>query len=168
MRPRLLGLADGSGDGTGNGAEPGVTAVLGTGPRVAGTDLRTQPVAPDTLAGKLRFVDEAVAEVQAPGVPPVDGAPGGTLNGFKVLSDVLNSLALLGFGVDNPVEDHCFVPSASAVSIRDVTADTLHVPVNGLPAEESDFHDFTLAERNGPHTVITEAHARWLLDHITY
>ncbi|MCD0452059.1 alpha/beta hydrolase [Actinocorallia sp. API 0066] len=166
--PRVIGLADGTGDGTGNGADAGLTALVGTGQRITGTDLRTQPSPPDTLAGKLRLLSDDVVEAQAPGVPPVDGAPGGTLAGFGILADALNQLAGLGLGVDDPVPAHCFVPSASAVSIRDITAANLYVAVNDLDPGESDFDDYVLAPRNNPHTRVTRGHAEWLLDRLPH
>lgn len=167
--PRLIGIADGIGNGTGNGVEPGETALLGTGDLISGTDLRTQPTPPDTLAAKLRVLTPDVAEVQAPGVPCVDGAPGGTLPGFKILADVLNAIAAgtgLGLGVDNPIPAHCFVPSISAVSIRDITEGTLRTDIDALPPDESDFDDFLCAEANHGHTMITEEAATWFLDRL--
>ncbi|GAA0969144.1 hypothetical protein [Actinocorallia libanotica] len=164
--PRLLGIADGAGDGTGNGIAAGATAVLGTGATISGTDLRTQPKAPDTLAARLR-VGGDVEEVHAPDVPPVDGAPGGTMNGFEVLADVLNSLpAEYGMAVDNPIAGHCFVPSISSTAIRDITEKDLYLDIDSLSPDESDLDDFLCASTNGGHTEITEEAAYWLIDRL--
>ncbi|MCK2215407.1 hypothetical protein MF672_016655 [Actinomadura sp. ATCC 31491] len=167
--PRLLAVADGTGDGSGNGVEAGEAALLGTGDLIAGTELRTQPIAPDTLVAKLRVLTPDVAEVQAPGVPPVDGAPGGTLPGFAILADALNAIAEatgLGLDVDNPDPAHCFVPSISAVSVRDLTEADLHLDIDALDPDESDFDDFLCAGTNHGHTEITEEAATWLLDRL--
>jgi hypothetical protein len=162
--PRLLGVADGVGNGHGDGTGTGETAVRGTGLFISGTDLRTQPKAPDSLAAKMRVVTPGVVEVQAPGVPTVDGAPGGTLNGFKILADTLNGL--VGLGADNPIADHCFVPSISAVSVRDITDENLYTDIDSLPPDQSDLDDFLLSDGNGAHTEITEPLATWLLDRL--
>ncbi|HEX4812302.1 MAG TPA: hypothetical protein VFV66_06065 [Nonomuraea sp.] len=171
--PRLLAIADGTGNGAGNGAgngiEAGETALLGTGDLITGTELRTQPIAPDTLAAKLRVLTPDVAEVQAPGVPPVDGAPGGTLTGYKIVADVLNAIAEAtgyGLGVDNPIPGHCFVPSISAVSVRDITQADLYTDIDALPPDDSDFDDFLCSSINNGHTQITEEGATWLLDRL--
>jgi hypothetical protein len=166
--PRLIGVADGAGSGQGNGAAAGTTAVLGTGSLISDTDLRTQPKAPDILAATLRFLTPGTAKVQAPDVPAADGAPGGTLDGFKILADTLNALAGIGFDirVDNPVASHCFVPSVSAVSVRDVTDENLYTDIYRLAPDESDLDEFLLSDDNGPHTQISEPLASWLLDRL--
>ncbi|MEV4398914.1 hypothetical protein [Nonomuraea sp. NPDC049607] len=167
--PRLLAVADGAGNGAGNGTGAGESALLGTGDLITGTDLRTQPKAPETLAGLLRLLTPDVIEVQAPGVPCVDGAPGGILTGFKILADALNAIAEatgLGLDVDNPIAGHCFVPSISAVSVRDITDAELYTDIDALSPDESDFDDFLCAGDNRGHTEITEEAATWLLDRL--
>ncbi|MER6578431.1 hypothetical protein [Nonomuraea sp. NPDC001023] len=167
--PRLLAVADGAGNGAGNGTGAGESALLGTGDLISGTDLRTQPKAPETLAARLRLLTPDVIEVQAPGVPCVDGAPGGILDGFKILADALNAIAEatgLGLDVDNPIAGHCFVPSISAVSVRDVTETHLYTDIDALSPDESDFDDFLCANDNHGHTEITEEGATWLLDRL--
>ncbi|MEU5867092.1 hypothetical protein ABZ815_38370 [Nonomuraea sp. NPDC047529] len=167
--PRLLAVADGAGNGAGNGTGAGESALLGTGDLITGTDLRTQPKAPETLAARLRVLTPDVIEVQAPGVPCVDGAPGGILAGFKILADALNAIAEatgLGLDVDNAIAGHCFVPSISAVSVRDVTEAELYTDIDALSPDESDFDDFLCAGDNRGHTEITEEGAGWLLDRL--
>jgi len=166
--PRLIGVADGAGNGHGNGTGPGVTAVRGAGRLITDTDLRTQPKTPDILAATLRFLTPDIAKVQAPGVPRADGAPGGTLDGFKLLADTLNAIAGIGIDirVDNPVASHCFVPSVSAVSVRDVSDDNLYTDIGSLSPEQSDLDDFLLSDGNEPHTQISEPLATWLLDRL--
>ncbi|MHB6909076.1 lipase family protein [Streptomyces sp. DB-54] len=166
--PRLLALSNGPGDGSGNGIRPGVEAVVGKGHAVYGTELRTQSEGDDELVAKLRVVTVPTREVRTSGLPDIDGAPGGTLDGFGILADELDKLApILGFAVENPVRAHCFVPAVSAVAVREPGnhAD-LYLPIDELAPDESPLDDFVLASRNEEHTLITEELSSWLLDRL--
>ncbi|KUL35110.1 hypothetical protein ADL22_28455 [Streptomyces sp. NRRL F-4489] len=167
-RPRLLALANGPGDGSGNGIRPGVPAVIGKGLAVAGTELLTQSEGDARLVARLRVVTPPPAkEVRTDHLPAFDGAPGGTLEGFGILADTLNKLVLLGYGVENPVREHCFVPAVSAVAIREPdTAADLYAAIDELPPEESPLDEFVLASQNEGHTLITEELSTWLLDRL--
>jgi hypothetical protein len=162
--PRLLGVANGVGNGTGNGIEASRTAVLGKALSVlSGTDLRTMPAAPDDLAAILKLINRK--EVRFSGLPAVDGAPGGTMDSFKILADVLNGIKFPPMGVDNPIQGHCFVPAVSAVDIRDFdTNDDLYTNIDDLNPEDSRLDDFQLASQNEPHANVTEELCTWLLD----
>lgn len=113
------------GDGSGNGIRPGVEAVVGKGLAVSGTELRTQSEGDDPLVAKFRVVTVPTREVRTSGLPDIDGAPGGALGGFGVLAGEFNKLAPgLGFAVENPIREHCFVehcfvPAVSAVAVRE-------------------------------------------------
>ncbi|PNE35968.1 hypothetical protein [Streptomyces noursei] len=103
--------------------------------------------------------------VRTSGLPDIDGAPGGTLEGFGILADPLNELKpLYGFAVDNPIREHCFVPAVSGVAVREPAdhAD-LCTPIYGLPPTESPLDDFVLASQNEEHTLIIEELSTWLL-----
>ncbi|MCZ1017447.1 hypothetical protein O1M07_25375 [Streptomyces albulus] len=166
--PRLLALANGPGDGSGNGIRPGGEAVIGRGHAVTGTELRTQSEGDEALVARLRVVTVPTREVRTSGLPDIDGAPGGTLEGFGILADALNELKpLYGFAVDNPIREHCFVPAVSAVAVREPAhhAD-LYTPIDGLPPTESPLDDFVLASRSEEHTLITEELSAWLLDRL--
>jgi hypothetical protein len=160
--PRLLAVANGLGDGTGNGIDTGKTAVSGKVlSAVSGTDLRTMPAAPDDLAAILKLIKRK--EVLVPSLPAVDGAPGGTLDSFKILADVLNGIPLMG--VENPIEEHCFVPAVSAVDLRDLdTNDDLYSNIDTLDPTDSGVDEYRLASHNEPHTKVTEELCTWLLD----
>jgi hypothetical protein len=162
-RPRLLAVANGVGTGIGNGIDTGKTAVLGKAiSLVSGTDLRTMPAAPDNLAAILKLITSK--EVQDSG-PAIDGAPGGTLDSFKILADVLNDIKFPPMGVDNPIEEHCFVPAVSAVDIRDLdTNDDLYTNIGALDSNDSGVDEYRLASHNEPHTKVTEELCTWLLD----
>lgn len=163
--PRLIGVANGVGTGVGNGIKPGQTAVKGKGLGIVGTDLRTMPAAPDSLAATLRVITPQKPEVQAPALPDIDGAPGGMLDSFKILADALNKV--IGLGVENPIKDHCFVPSVSGVAMRGLdTHEDLYANIDGMSPDESLLDDFLCASQNEPHTKITEELCTWLMDRL--
>ncbi|GLX00571.1 hypothetical protein [Microtetraspora sp. NBRC 16547] len=165
--PRLIGVANGVGSGKGNGVKPGKTAMRGTGLAVTGTDLRAQSTGTDSLVATLRVVTLQRPDIHATGMPDIDGAPGGTLEGFGILADELNKLTHLGMAVDNPIRSHCFVPAVSAVAIRDIaTHDDLYVDINRLSPDDSELDDFKLASKNEGHTTITEELSSWIIDRL--
>lgn len=165
--PRLIGVGNGVGSGTGNGIKPGLTAVRGKGLAVIGTDLRTQPTGTDSLVAAMRVLTVQKPDVHAPGLPDIDGAPGGTLAGFGILADELNKLAILGMGVEDPIRSHCFVPAVSAVAVRDLdTHDDLYVDIDGLSAGDSELDEFMLASHNEEHTKITDELCTWIMDRL--
>lgn len=164
-RPRTIGVANGVGTGTGNGIRPGVDAVRGKGLGITGTDLNTQSAGDEQLVATLRVITLRKPDIKTSGLPEFDGAPGGTLEGFGILADTLNTIA--GLGVDVPVRKHCFVPAVSAVAIRDVTTqDDLYADIGSLAAEDSELDEFKVASHNEPHTHITEELSTWILDRL--
>lgn len=166
--PRLIALSNGPVSGAGNGVAPDVEAVKGKGLAVTGTELRTQPEGDDQLAAKLRVVTLPTREVRTSELPDIDGAPGGTLPGFGILATALNALpAWLGFKVDNPVREHCFVPAVSAVSLREpTTREDLYTPISDEELEETPFHAVRFASQSEMHTLVTEELAMWFLDQL--
>ncbi|WP_181794030.1 hypothetical protein [Streptomyces sp. WELS2] len=166
FRPKRIAVANGPGTGAGNGVTPGVEAVTGKGLAVTGTELRTQPAGDDQLVAKLRVVTTPTREIRADGLPDIDGAPGGTLHGFGILADALNEIP--GFGVVNPVREHCFVPTVSAIGLREpATHDDLYTPIDDEEVrEKSPFHDVKLASQSEAHTLITEELATWFLEQL--
>lgn len=165
---RLIALANGPDTGAGNGVEPGVEAVIGKGLAVTGTELRTQAEGDNQLAAKLRVVTLPSREIRTSELPDIDGAPGGTLPGFGILADALNGLpSWLGFKVENPVREHCFVPAVSAISLREPTThDDLHTPISDEELEETPFHDVKLSSQSEMHTLVTEELSTWFLDQL--
>ncbi|MFD9735738.1 esterase/lipase family protein [Umezawaea sp. NPDC059074] len=162
---RLVALANGPGGGEGNGVAPGAAALTGKGLGVTGTALYTQAEGEDQLVAKLRVVTVPTREIRTGGLPDIDGAPGGTLHGFGILADALNEV--VGFGVDNPVREHCFVPTVSAVALREpATHDDLYTPISVQDLEQTPFHAVKLASQNDTHTLITEELSTWFLDQL--
>ena len=167
-RPRRVGVANGVADGTGTDARAGELALEGKGLSVLGTKLYAQAPGAGELVAQLRVVTLKDNEVRASGLPSVDGAPGGSLEGFGILADGLNALAPdLGFKTDVRIRSHCFVPSVSAVDIRDLDTDQdLYADISALPPEESGLDEFRLATRNEGHSLVTAELCGWLLDRL--
>jgi hypothetical protein len=163
--PRLLAVANGKGNGTGNGIKPGTTAVKGKGLGITGTDLRTTPTGDDTLSATLRVLTLKKNDVLAERLPDIDGAPGGTLESFQILANALNKI--IGLGVDNPIKDHCFVPAVSAVAVRGLdTHEDLYTNIDSQSPNEFQVDEHLCASQNERHTKVTEELCTWLLDRL--
>lgn len=167
-RPRLIGVANGTADGTGTDVRAGELALEGKGLTVVGTKFYTQAPGLDELVSKLRVVTLKTNEVRTKGLPSIDGAPGGSLEGFGILADAFNALnPFLGFKTDVRIRSHCFVPSVSAVDVADLdTDDELYKNISSLPEGTGGLDDFKLASRNEGHTLVTEELCTWLLDRL--
>ncbi|WP_392671937.1 esterase/lipase family protein [Streptomyces sp. LN785] len=168
MRPRKIAVANGVGTGAGNGINPSDLAVEGKGLSVSGTKLYTQASGSKELVAKLRVVTLKTNEVRTSELPAIDGAPGGTLEGFGILADGLNELdPWLGFKTDVPIRSHCFVPAVSAVDIRDVATDQdLYAPIDDMSPGDSRLDDFKLASQNEGHTLVTEELCSWIIERL--
>ncbi|MEV0120699.1 hypothetical protein AB0I16_03940 [Streptomyces sp. NPDC050703] len=167
-RPRKIGVANGARSGEGNGIRPGVRAFHGTGLAITGTHLHTQSAGHDQLVAQLRVVTLRKPRVRTSGLPEIDGAPGGTLEGFGILADELDKIpALIGLGSEADIRDHCFVPTVSAIALRDIdTHEKLYAPVTASAEQESELDEFRCASHNEPHTLVTEELSTWLLDRL--
>ncbi|MGW2885306.1 hypothetical protein ACWDDN_08115 [Streptomyces griseoruber] len=98
------------------------------------------------------------------GFPELDGASGGTLESFGLVGD---QLAEFGETADLVHRAVCFVPSVSAVSIRDLDRqDDLYADIDELPPEQSDLDDFLLSGNNDPHCAMTSELGAWVLDRL--
>ncbi|MFC6985424.1 hypothetical protein [Streptomyces cirratus] len=150
--PVKIGVANGVATGQGNGIKPGDHAVEGKGLSILGTHLYAQRGGDNQIVATLRLVTPPPAkEVPTDDLPEIDGAPGGTLEGFGILADKLNEQSpILGLKTSAHIRHHSFVPSVSAVAIRDVTTDAdLYANIDGLNPETSELDHFQagLAER---------------------
>ncbi|MEE1771897.1 hypothetical protein PUR34_28000 [Streptomyces sp. JV185] len=163
--PRTIAVANGRADGVGlPDVKPGDVA-LRIDRIYPGTTFYTQAQGDDvTVAYLNRRFPKAEKTITTNGFPELDGAPGGTLHTYKILSDTLEKL---GGKVDLRHEEVCFVPSVSAVAVRDVeTQDDLYVNIDGLPPEESELDDFLCSSTTTTHTAITEELCTWLMDRL--
>lgn len=166
-RPRKIGVANGVRTGVANGIAPGQRAFRGKGLAITGTHLYTQSAGEEKLVAQLRVVTLRKPQIHTSGLPEIDGAPGGTLEGFGILADELNSIpAIIGLGSEAEIREHCFVPSVSAVALRDIDAqEKLHDPFPEQ-SEDSDLDEYLCATHNEAHTLITQELCTWLLDRL--
>ncbi|MEU2389608.1 hypothetical protein [Streptomyces sp. NPDC007369] len=162
--PRLLGVSSGRGDGVGNGIRAGAKTLSCSGPLFDGTYFLAQSQGDPAEVAVLNGVLGGPHSITTRGFPELDGAPGGTLESFGIIGD-----ALSGFGeaVEMAHRSVCFVPSVSAVAIRDLDRqDDLYAHVDDLPPEESELDDFMLSETNDPHAVMSAELGEWILDRL--
>ncbi|MFF1694832.1 esterase/lipase family protein [Streptomyces sp. NPDC058257] len=166
-RPKKIGVANGVRTGLANGIGPGERAFHGRGLAITGTHLYTQPAGQEKLVAQLRVVTLRKPQIRTSDLPEVDGAPGGTLEGFGILADELNKIpAIIGLGSEAEIREHCFVPSVSAVALRDIDSqDKLYEPFTEK-AEESELDEYLCAGQNEGHTLVTEELCTWIMDRL--
>ncbi|MEU1518830.1 hypothetical protein ABZ490_42985 [Streptomyces sp. NPDC005811] len=162
--PRLLGVSSGRGDGRGNGVRAGAKTLSCSGPLFDGTYFLAQSQGDPAEVAVLNGILGGPHTITTRGFPELDGAPGGTLESFGLVGD---KLAEFGETVDLVHRSVCFVPSVSAVSVRDLDRqDDLYVNIDELPRDQSDLDDFLLSENNDPHALMTPEFGEWVLDRL--
>ncbi|MFF3849813.1 esterase/lipase family protein [Streptomyces sp. NPDC002328] len=162
--PRLLGVSSGRGDGVGNGVRAGDKTLSCSGPLFDGTYFLAQSQGDPAEVAVLNGVLGGPHPIVTRGFPELDGAPGGTLESFGIVGD---TLASFGEGIDMVHRSVCFVPSISAVAVRDLgRQDDLYVAIDELPPEESELDDFMLSAGNDPHAMMTPEIGEWVLDRL--
>lgn len=162
--PLKLALANGRGDATGLPVPPGETA-LKVGRIYPGTTFYTQAQGKDVIVAELkRRFPPAEKTITTSDFPELDGAPGGTLHSYGILAGMLKKF---GAEVDLRHESVCFVPSVSAVAIRDLDQQKdLYANIDDLPPEESEVDEFICSSTTTDHTAITQELGEWLLDRL--
>lgn len=162
--PRIIGVANGRGDGKGLDVPPGDIA-LEVDRIYPGTTFYTQAQGDNVTVAKLkRRFPPAEKTITTSGFPELDAAPGGTLHSYKILADMLKKF---GATVDLRHEDVCFVPSVSAVSIRDLGEQKdLYADIDSLPPDESDLDDFVCSSTTTEHTAVTQELCEFILDRL--
>ncbi|MEV5570266.1 hypothetical protein AB0L06_09455 [Spirillospora sp. NPDC052269] len=160
--PIKLGMASGRGDGTGNGVPAGSQVFDWSGPFGVQATALTQPDGGvDQYIGGKKVLWRTNSTTTA--VPAHDGAPGGTLDSFKLVAEGL------GVEIDPVFENTCFVPTISAVA-ADFDPVTwpmaLSTPANGLTPDRYDLDAFVCDETNSPHGEVTEPLATWFLQQL--
>jgi hypothetical protein len=173
--PHKLGLANGSGSGVGNGVPAGVAALTCTGQLhpFNTTTLYTQTLGDNQLVAQLKSAlinnppsAEQPIKVYTSEMLEFDGAPGGTLESFGIARDEIAQYAPLA----TTKSDHrsiCFVPSVSAVAIRDPNdPESLYADISSLPPEDSELDEFLCATDNQTHSLMTEELGKRLLDRL--
>ncbi|MFB6780567.1 esterase/lipase family protein [Streptomyces sp. NPDC056352] len=163
--PMTIGVANGRADGVGlPDVKPGEVA-LRIDRIYPGTTFYTQAQGDDVTAAYLnRRLPKAEKTITTSGFPEVDGVPGGTLHTYKILAETMEKL---GGKADLRHEDVCFVPSVSAVAIRDIEKqDDLYADINALEPQESELNDFLCSSTTTAHTAITEELCTWLIERL--
>ncbi|MFC9942732.1 esterase/lipase family protein [Streptomyces pratensis] len=163
QRPRLLGVANGTGTGVGNHIPADSPAMEASGSKVA-AQLRTQGGGRRTVA-EMQEPGQDKVSVHTTGFPELDGAPGGL---FPELSGVSNfgaaaalSMVLNGAAPEVAYNASTFVPTISAVAAADIDKqDNLYSKID---PEESRLHDFHCATSNEGHTLVTEELGEWIV-----
>ncbi|MFJ9715099.1 hypothetical protein ACIRPQ_04000 [Streptomyces sp. NPDC101213] len=163
--PRTIAVANGRADGVGLPAVPPGEVALRIDGIYPGTTFYTQAQGDDVTAAYLnRRFPQAEKTITTSGFPELDGAPGGTLHTYRILADAMEDL---GGTVDLRHEEVCFVPSVSAVAVRDVESQKdLYTNIDDLAPEESELDDFLCSSTTTAHTAITEELCTWLLDRL--
>ncbi|MEV5201615.1 hypothetical protein [Streptomyces sp. NPDC053720] len=163
--PRTIAVANGRADGIGlPDVKPGEVA-LGIEQIYPGTSFYTQAQGDDVTAAYLnRRLPKAEKTITTSGFPELDGAPGGTLHTYEILAEAMEKL---GGKADLRHRDVCFVPSVSAVAIRDIEKqDDLYANIDGIGPEESEVDEFLCSSTTTAHTAITEELGSWLMDRL--
>jgi hypothetical protein len=162
--PRLLGVASGRGDGTGNGVRAGDKTLSCAGPLFDGTHFLAQSQGEKAEVAVLNGLLGGPHAITTSGFPELDGAPGGTLESFGIIAD---TLASFGERVDLVHRSVCFVPSVSAVAISDLDQQgDLYADIEALPPDQSELDDFMLSSQNDPHSAMTPEIAEWVFDRL--
>ncbi|MFG2896279.1 hypothetical protein ACGFZH_04330 [Streptomyces zaomyceticus] len=158
---RRIGVANGTGDGTSGPLLPGEPVFDWKVPGIARAVLRTQPAfGQDQEVVRMSALILGYRTSRTSEIPPLDGAPGGTLASYGMLADAL------GATIDERNRSGCFVPSVSAVALKydPVTWDVdLTTPLNDLPAGRSELDAFHCDDTNSEHSLVTESLAEWIL-----
>ncbi|MFE7660419.1 hypothetical protein [Streptomyces celluloflavus] len=163
--PRTIAVANGAGDGRGLPLPPGDLALKINGPVFPGTALYIQGAGDGVRVADLkRLLPPAAQRITTDGFPELDGAPGGTLDTYRLLAERLGAH---GAETDLRHPTVCAVPSVSAVAIRDLGRhDDLYADIGGLPPEQSELDEFHCSATNTGHTAITRDLCTWIMDRL--
>lgn len=165
MLPRKLAVANGRGDGQGNGVPPGEKALECTSGIFHPTTLRTQSPSNQVIVALLEGVLQREEVRAVRGMPELDGAAGGTLESYGIAADNLTIPLLSKAVAYHP--SVCFVPTISAISGADITTENLQKKANDM-MEESDFDDFICASSNTGHSQMTQELGEWILERLPH
>ncbi|MFJ8082860.1 hypothetical protein ACIQ6Y_19880 [Streptomyces sp. NPDC096205] len=167
-RPRLIGVANGAGDGTGIKVTAGKPALEITSNVLAGSTLFIQGEGTDILVAEIKFASSTtppmVRQITTSGLTELDSAPGGTLNTYEI---VHNAMRLGGSTSTVHFPKVCFVPTVSALDLRDPDdRESLYTPVKTMNPDDSGLTEFTYADATTDHTGIVPDLCFWLLDRL--
>ncbi|MFI0981163.1 esterase/lipase family protein [Streptomyces sp. NPDC021093] len=164
--PRLIGVANGDGNGIGNGIKPDQLALSAEGD-LSGTRLYTQQQGRGALVAELAKTGTEPIPVRTDTIPEMDGAPGGTLVNFELVAQLLSAL---GAPATAHLPATCFVPTGSAVDLLDFDLSTPEADpfadLRKVPEEQSGLHAFLCAPTSTVHTTMTPELGSWIVSQL--
>jgi hypothetical protein len=163
QRPRKLGVANGTGTGTGRDLPPGGVAFRHQVPLVVYAQANFQPDGGEHQPiGEMRAAGQ-VRRGFTSYVPGLDGAPGGTLDSFGKIAGAL------GADIPETYKFSCFVPSVSAVALDYDPAKWDINPYEKVEraGESSALDEFKCDSDNTAHSQVTKPLTDWIVDRIT-
>ncbi|RKT55575.1 hypothetical protein [Saccharothrix australiensis] len=162
-RPRLLGVANGRGDGIGRPLPAGQIA-FDWQALIASATARFQPDrGTEQRIGGMHAGLEMRRSTTTE-VPAMDGAPGGTLDSFGMVADALK------VEISEENRSGTFVPAVSAAAlIFDPIAWNVEPDLNLLDQTPDRFHlhDVAFSPENLPHGAVSGTLVGWVLDRLT-
>ncbi|WP_051733350.1 hypothetical protein [Kitasatospora phosalacinea] len=164
QRPRKLGVANGTGNGTGRNLPPGKEVFKRQVPLVVYAQANLQPDGGERKPiGEMRAAGQ-VRRGFTSYVPGLDGAPGGTLDSFGKIA------AALGADIPQEYGFSCFVPSVSAVALDYDPAEWDVNPYEKVEAagEKSALDEFTCDCENTVHGQVTKTLVDWIVERIIH
>ena len=162
-RPIKLGVANGRGDGRGNGVPAAQVALECKAGLFKPTTLRTQTPDNRVVLAHLKGPRQE-KEIRNRELPEVDGAAGGKLEAFGIAAANLTIPPFSEAVAYHPAS--CFVPSISAVSIRDISEQNLKANIQQLDPDTSDFDEFICSSDNVLHSKMTPQLGMWIFEHM--
>ncbi|MEV4173240.1 hypothetical protein [Nonomuraea sp. NPDC049709] len=162
MRPYKLGLANGTGNGTGPDLAPG-TPVFDLQHEALQLTARIQPDMGELQnVGVVRF-GAPVWTSATSHVAAFDGAPGGTLESWGRLADAV------GLPIQDRFRWSCFVPAVSAIALaRDPFQwqSDLYRDLSDLPKDETFLDAFCCDVANTEHGSVSRPLIEWFLEQL--
>ncbi|GGP13805.1 hypothetical protein LDL08_20870 [Nonomuraea glycinis] len=160
-RPVKLGVANGTGDGTGRPLPPGQVAFDWAWPDVASAAPRIQPDRGTKQPAGEMSLGEVLQRSLTTEVPAFDGAPGGTLDTYGRIA------AALGAPIEDAYKVGSFVPSASAVALEGPNwTDELDTDLSALTSGRFALDEFAFDTDNSEHSSISLPLVKWIEDRL--
>ncbi|MGW7007739.1 hypothetical protein ACWGCW_34300, partial [Streptomyces sp. NPDC054933] len=162
QRPRKLGVANGTGNGTGRDLPPGGEVFKVQVPLVVYAQANFQPDGGERKPiGEMRAAGQ-VRRGFTSFVPGLDGVPGGTLDSFGKIAEAL------GADIPERYKFSCFVPSVSAVALDYDPAKWNVNPYEKVEAadEKSALDEFKCDSENTEHSQVTKPLVDWIVERI--
>jgi hypothetical protein len=162
--PRLIGVANGASNGQPNAAPAGELALSTENPDTLSTKMWLQDNGAKFQVGWYKLGILPAYNFYTENMPQADSAPGGTLESFGIAAENLRDI---GYDVECDYPSINFVPSVSAVAMRDIATDEdLYLNIDREPASSSELHEYKLSRTNTAHTEMTPELGEWLISQL--